>query len=414
MRILQINAVYEILSTGRNVKEIHEYLLKHGEKSYIACPELKINSENFYRIGNKAEHKMHAVLSRLTGLQGYYSKRATRKLLKHIKKIKPDVILLHNLHSNYINFIELLEGVSNLKIPVIFILHDCWFFTGKCVHYSEDNCFGWKSLCGGKCPALKKGNISWFFDKSRKMISDKKKVYQILTDYAVVGVSKWVTEDAKKSILKNAEKFRCIYNWIDLDIFKFDEGGLEKRKKYRIEDKFIILGVAAKWNEQKGISIFTEIADLLGEDSVIVLVGESDKIMKKNNIINIERTDSVSELVSWYSAADVLLNPSLQETFGKTTAEALSCGLPVVGYQKTATIELIGTDGSCGIAVNTLNAGDYLKAVILIKEKGKAHYKHACRKRAELLFDRDKNIGLYYSLMKYMTKENRDRKGQIC
>lgn len=407
MRVLQINAVYEILSTGRNVKEMHEYFLQKGDISYIACPVLKTDkSPRFYKIGNRFEHKIHALFSRLTGLQGYFSKGATRKLVRYIAEIRPDVILLHNMHGNYINFKILLEAIGRMEIPVVFILHDCWFYTGKCVYYSEDRCFRWKTSCGETCPALKKGNKSWFFDRSRKMFLEKKALYKKLKKYAVVGVSNWVTEDAKESILKDAYRFESIYNWIDLEKFSILSDDAEFKRSNGLENKFIILGVAAEWNEQKGILIIDELAEMMDEDSEIVLIGSLEEKYKRSNIRSIGRTDQIEELISWYSAADVFVNPSLQETFGKTTAESLACGTPVVGYGGTATGELLGDSGECGIIVNTLDRMDYFHAIEKIRKNGKRAYRQACRRRAGLLFDKTTNLEKYYRLIETMVDES--------
>lgn len=403
MRVLQINTVYEVLSTGRNVKETHEYLKEQGIESFVACSDLNGLTKNCYQIGNRLDRKIHALLSRIYGLQGYFSFRSTQKLVQYIEKINPDVIILHNLHANYINLNILLRNIAKHNIGVIFVLHDCWFFTGKCVYYSEDNCHRWEDMCG-QCPALKKGNKSWFFDRSEKMLLDKKQIYSELGRYAVVGVSKWVTNDAKKSILRNAGEFRCIYNWIDLAQFRPTADETRIRYQYRLEGKFIVLGVAATWSQLKGSHIFYELAELLPDSVKIVMIGQIDSSLQNERILYIDRIQVMSELAAWYATADVFVNPSQQETFGKTTAEALACGTPVVGYGRTATMELIGDDKRCGILVESLTSKDFLQAILAIKENGKKYYSEKCRERAEEMFDEEKNLKHYYELIQMMAE----------
>ena len=104
MKVLQINAVYGFGSTGLIVKDIEECLIENGHEAYVAYAMANLEPRNGYRIGNKVDRKWHAVIARLFGGQAYASVWATKKLLKWIDNIKPDIVHLHNLHSNYINF----------------------------------------------------------------------------------------------------------------------------------------------------------------------------------------------------------------------------------------------------------------------------------------------------------------------
>lgn len=400
MKVLQINAVYGKYSTGRTMKEMHEYFLSNGIDSYIAAPDLNGCKENAFQIGNKTDWKVHALLSRILGTQGYFSSIATNRLLKHIDKIQPDVIVLRNLHGNYINVLKLLKYIGKHNIAVIIVLHDSWFYTGKCVYYIEDNCNRWKNECGN-CPALKKGNPSLIFDRSRKMLREKAELFSQINKLAVVGVSKWVSNDASVSILKNALYHTYIYNWIDLDKFKKRDSVFIKTK-YGLQEKKIILGIAMVWNEAKGICLFENLADILPDDYRIILVGDDSQIKtRKNNIQYAGTINDVETLIDYYSMADVFVNPTIQETFGKTTAEAMACSLPVVAYNGTATPELVGDNGECGFLISTLNAYDYLDPIIRVI-KAKEYYGTKCRRRAELLFDKENNINKYVDIIRML------------
>lgn len=393
MKIVQINAVYEKYSTGRTTKELHEALINYGYESFVASPDLNGLNNNCYEIGCKFDRKVHAVLSRLIGTQGYFSTGATRKLINYLNSIKPDVIILRNLHGNYINVKRLLDYISENKIATVLVLHDCWFYTGKCVYYTEDNCFRWKEQCGN-CPALKKGNPSLFFDRSRKMLKDKSEKFQKIENrLAVVGVSKWVADDVRKSILKNARIIKYIYNWINLEQFS-PNAHISIIKKYNLPSKKIILGVAMSWNKAKGIDVFNGLADMLSDDYQIVLIGDvSTPINEK--IISIGTVKDTGELAALYAASYVFLNPSIQETFGKTTAEAMACGTPIIAYNGTAMPELVGTDGKCGILINSQDPCEYKEALDIISCGNQETYRVACRERAEQLFDKEENIKEY-------------------
>lgn len=105
-----MNAVYNLSSTGRNVTESHLLMLEKGIDSYVAYSKTnKPDDPNLYHIGSALDVKLHGLLSRISGKQGYFSHLATRNLVKYIDKIKPDVVHLHNLHGNYINLPMLMK-----------------------------------------------------------------------------------------------------------------------------------------------------------------------------------------------------------------------------------------------------------------------------------------------------------------
>lgn len=74
-----------------------------------------------------------------------------------------------------------------------------------------------------------------------------------------------------------------------------------------MENKFVILGVASKWESRKGLQYFVKLSKMLSEGEIIALVGLSKKQLEilPPNIIGIARTNSINELAEIYSAADV-------------------------------------------------------------------------------------------------------------
>ena len=103
MRILQINAVYGHGSTGTIVRDIEQLCVHRGIECFVASPDPMVKkAENGYLIGNTFDHKLHALLCRISGKQAYFSHFPTWNLCRYISRIKPDVVHLHNLHSNFI------------------------------------------------------------------------------------------------------------------------------------------------------------------------------------------------------------------------------------------------------------------------------------------------------------------------
>lgn len=393
MKIVQINAVYGTLSTGKIMQDIHRALLDKNNESFAFWATLcknPDNDKNVLRVGNTLDHKIHALLYRIDKKQGWHSIFATLSLCRKLKKINPDVVHLHNLHSNYINLPILLNFLGKNNIPTVLTLHDCWFFTGQCTYYTKHNCLNWKNGCTNCkiCDSNKKSEL---------LLNEKKKLFNNITKLSLNGVSKWTADSASQSIISSAIIQQYIYNWIDTKTFhpylKYDN----ILEKYKIpNNKKIILGVSQGWSVRKGLQEFIEISNSLKDEAVVVLVGENSEIPKRSNIKAIGFTNNINELAELYSAADVFVNPSRMETFGLVTAEALSCGTPVVAYANTGSLELVSPE--CGLLAQDGNLEDLLNCVNKILLDGKEKYSEACREYATKNFNKDNQIKKYIKL----------------
>ena len=361
MRVIRINAVYGLSSTGRTVRQLDEGLKAYGVDSttvYFGG----VGTERDYKMSSSLGVKLHGLAARLTGRAGYYSRRATKKLLRYLESEKPDIVHLHNLHSNFICLPMLFGYLKEKGIPTAVTLHDCWWYTGKCTHYTTDGCYRWQEACGD-CPRLKKDIPSLCFDRTKEMLADKKKWFGSLKKLAVIGVSDWITNEAGKTFLAKADVIERVYNWIDTDTFRPTESDI--RERYGLEGKKLLLAAASRWSEAKGLSELAALARILPEDTRLVLIGSMPENAADYAIppfvTLIPATNSQRELALWYSAADVFISLSREESFGKVTAEALSCGTPVVAVNSTATPELVGE--GCGEVVDSTDPDTVLAAV---------------------------------------------------
>lgn len=379
------------------VDEIDSLVSTKGWESYIAYGRGKgeVNSR-LIKIGNKWNIIKHILLTRFFDRHGLGSKKATYKLVERIKEIKPAIIHLHNIHGYYLNISVLFRYLENSNIPVIWTLHDCWSFTGHCAHFDHIGCMKWKVHCDN-CPQKAAYPRSWFRDRSYKNFTLKKKIYSNGNQITVVAVSEWIRNIAKSSILSGF-KIRMIHNWTDTDVFKSDDNKEMIRSKYGIKDQFLLLGVASKWCERKGFDDYLELSRLLPDGYLILLVGLSRKQLAKlsGSIIGTPRTDNVSELSALYSAADVVLNLSPEESFGLTTVEGLACGTPGIVYNCTASPELISQE--TGFVVEKGDLRGVIAAAQLIKAKGKEYYKERCVDRAKSCFNKIDQISKYLNL----------------
>lgn len=395
MTIVQINAVYEYSSTGRTTMEMHEYLRVLGHSSYVFCTNKNIPEINVYKMGCNLDYKIHSFMSRLTDGQGLYSKESTKMVLRQLDDIHPDIVILRNLHANYINYPLLLKYLAIKDIATIVVLHDVWTFTGHCCYYTEDHCEKWLTGCGN-CPALTKYNRSWFWDNSSDNFKTKHELFNAIPRLAVIGVSKWVAEQARRSpVFANAKRIDYIYNWIDLKKF-FPREDNTIREKHNLKGRFVLVSVAQGWNEAKGLFKICDVAKQMSEELFVLVGSMSYKGELPSNVVTVGATSSTDELAQFYSMADALLVCSVQETFGKVSAEALACGTPVIANNSTANPEIAGTE--CGKTYDEDDVEKIVSAIRDIKEKGKASYQNKCIERALKEFGMEKQLKKYINL----------------
>jgi len=397
MKVLLINSVCGFGSTGSICFDIATVLEKHGHECYIAYGQGSTTYEKTFKIGTKLENHLHNIGSRITGKQGYFTKKGTRQLIKFIKHYKPDLIHLHNLHGNYLNIELIFTFLKELDKPVVWTLHDCWSFTGKCAHYTDVACYKWQTHCNN-CPQVEKYPPSLFLDQSEVMFTDKKKWFNSIKNLTIIPVSNWLADEVKKSFLNN-NCLKPIYNWVNHEVFKPTDEDI--REQYGItKNKFIILGVSAGWNiSSNKLKDFISLSTLISDDMQIVLVGKVDNQNDiPSSITHIPYVDGANELSKIYSIADVYVHLSTEDTFGKVIAEAMSCGTPVIVYNATACPEIVG-DG-CGYIVEKNNVHKVYEKIQIINESGKEMYSLACRNHVIKFFDMDNNINKIIKIYK--------------
>ena len=347
MRILEINTV-NFGSTGHIMLRIADLARSEGHEAVCSfyARRNKPADENTIYIGNKNSHNLHKKFSKYTGYNGRLSIISTWNFLRKVKKFKPDIIHIHNLHDRFINVPMLFKFIKKNNIKVIWTLHDCWSFTGQCVHFTIAGCDKWKTGCHD-CPQIHVYPAS-NVDRTKKMWELKKKWFTGVKDMTIVTPSVWLSNLVKESYLKDYP-VKVINNGIDLGVFKPTESDF--RVKHDLDGKFIILGAASIWETRKGIDVFIELAKRLDDRFKIVLVGtndEDDKILP-DNIISIHRTSDRKELAEIYSSADLFFNPTREENYPTVNMESIACGTPVMTFKTGGSPEII--DDKTGVVV---------------------------------------------------------------
>lgn len=403
--LFQINVTCNWGSTGRIAEEIGQVAIQQGWDSYIAYGRGKpVSKSHLIRIGNDWDMYEHGLETRIFDNHGLASRRATRKLIRQIEEIRPDIIHLHNIHGYYINYQILFDYLAKCEIPVVWTLHDCWTFTGHCAHFALAGCYQWKNEECLHCKYKKSYPASLLFNRANRNFLDKKKAFTAPKNMTIVTVSHWLEELVKQSFL-SCHQVITINNGIDVRIFSPKNNGKEIREKLGITQPYMLLGVASVWEASKGIFDFVKLRELLPDDQyAIVLVGVDDKTAKilPQGIVAVKRTNNVEELAGIYSAADIVLNLSYQESFGMTTVEGFGCGTPSIVYNVTASPELL--TNSTGFVVSQGDLSAVIASVGEICQKGKESYIAVCRQKVVEKYNKNERymeyIKLYQNLIK--------------
>ena len=360
MRVAHINMLH-FGSTGKIMLGIAEVARRKRDEVWTFSPRYyqrhtrpifpTIAGHSYF--GNGIENMLHLRLAQLSGFHGCFSVIGTRQLVKSLQRISPDIVHLHNLHNWTINLPMLFGYLRRNKVRTIWTLHDCWAFTGKCTYFSMVKCERWKTGCF-ECPELRAYPQAWV-DRSRTMWHLKQKWFTGLTDMTLVTPSKWLADLVKQSFLQEYP-VEQITNGIDLNIFRPIKSDF--RKKYALESKKILLGVAFGWGKRKGLDVFIDLAKRLDEAYQIVLVGTNadvDAYLPKN-VLSIHQTENQQQLAKIYSAADLFLNPTREENYPTVNMESVACGTPVLTFRTGGSPEMLTPETGAVVDCDDIDA----------------------------------------------------------
>lgn len=346
MRVLFINAVCGTGSTGRICAELAEKYEKEGCEVKIAYGRHAYVPEKYQkyavRIGSDMNVKLHAMMTRLTDRHGLGSKRATKVFLEWAEEYSPDLLWLHNIHGYYINYEMLFDWIKkHPNMEVKWTLHDCWAFTGHCSYFTMAKCEQWKTHCM-HCSQSRRYPAS-YIDHCQSNYDRKKAAFSGVKNMTLITPSQWLADLVKESFL-GEYPVEVHYNKIDTNVFKPTPSDF--RKRYGLQNKKIVLGVASIWDERKGLNDFLKLSEMLDERYTIVLVGLSKKQLKNlpKNIIGISRTNSTKELAEIYTAADAFVNPTYEDNYPTVNLESQACGTPCITYRTGGSIESVDED----------------------------------------------------------------------
>ncbi len=370
MKLLLINVVCGTGSTGRICTDIAKEYEAQGLEVKIAYGRQTYVPEQYrkyaIRIGTDMDVKLHAVYTRITDRHGFGSKNATKHFLKWAEEFDPDILWLHNIHGYYVNIELLFQWIKERPgMYVKWTLHDCWSFTGHCIHFATVNCMQWKTHCE-HCIEKKRYPASYGKDNCFQNFERKKDAFTGVKNMQLIVPSKWLATLVKESFLKEYP-IKVVYNTIDHKIFKPTASNF--RERYGMQNKKIILGVSNTWNERKGFYDFLKLRTMLDESYVVVMVGLNDQQLKHlpKGITAIKKTNDPRELAQIYTAADLFVNPTYEDNYPTVNLEAQACGTPVITYNTGGCMETLSNEKSMAIDVG--NIEELYASIVSLQEK---------------------------------------------
>ncbi len=337
MKVLIINHTDIKGGAARSANRLHKGLQEIGVDSYMLVQDKYSNDPTVFKLKKKHGAIYTKVRSNIDlfpiKFYPHYNGRIFSSnwlpfsgVFQKINEINPDVVHLHWVGSGTLR----IEELSKIKQPIVWSLLDMWAFTGGC-HYDE-NCNKHISKCRS-CPMVGSKET---YDLSTFNFNRKQKTYSMLNNLTVVGHSKWLTECAKKSFLFTDKKVINLPSPIDTESFEPIDKNVAKGLLHIEGKKLIAYGAMSALDDpRKGYEQLNEAFKQISSDAEFLVFGAESNGQNKNNKMRIHFMGNVSDNLSLriiYSAADVVIVPSIQENLSNVILEALSCGTPVVAF----------------------------------------------------------------------------------
>ena len=402
MKILHL-AMYESTGAGRAAARIHFGLIK--ETSAMLVLQRASDSPSIVELDpltmslKKAQQKLFGrELGKYLGVNKTFSINATPSLLlPKIAQFNADIINLHWVGWEYLK----IEDLKKLQTPLVWTLQDMWPFTGGC-HYSE-NCDRYTQSCGA-CPQLKTNREA---DLSRWVWQRKAKAWQDL-NLTVVAPTHWIAQCARNSSLFKNLRIEVIPFCLDTDKFQPIPSAEARAVLGLPQDKQLVLfgALSATEDPRKGFQFLIPALQSLSnsgwQDKVELVVFGSSQPEKpidlgfKTHYLGSLKDEGLQQA---YSAADVTIVPSIQESFGQTASEALACGSPVVAFNATGLKDIVEHQVS-GYLVKPYEVRDLAEGIAWILEDATRHQQLCsnARQRAVTEFALDVQARQYVSL----------------
>ncbi|MCM1984902.1 glycosyltransferase family 4 protein [Lyngbya confervoides] len=326
--------------------------------------------------------------------------------------LNPDIVHLHWICNGFVQ----IETLPRLHKPMVWTLHDMWVFTGGC-HYNKD-CFQYKENCG-YCPQL---NSQREQDLSRRIWQRKAKAWKDL-NLTLITPSHWFADCVRSSSLFRNRRVEVIPHGLDLSQYQpVPKTSARDILKLPQDKQLVLFGASSGTmnDPRKGFQFLVPaLKDLASTDwhgkLELVIFGANQPSTPLDlgfPVHYLGRFHDDITLAIAYSAVDVMIVPSMQESFGQTASEALACGTPVVAFNATGVKDIVSHQQD-GYLAQPFEYQDLAQGIVWVLEDGdrgvspseNRHHKlsHHAREKAIQEFSQDlqakRHIALYEDIL---------------
>ncbi len=350
MKVVHLSTVDIGGGASRGSYALHQELVRQGVESVLVVeqqrssdPDVRGDELPIQRLTNKVRHRLD-----LLPLRAYRGRRdgvfslsaVPGNVVGRVRALNADLVHLHWVGASFVRP----EDLERFGVPIVWTLRDMWPFTGGC-HYSE-GCDRYEQSCG-RCPHLGTNRDR---DLSRWVWSRKQRSWMEV-DITPVAISRWTGDQARASSLFGHRDVRVIHNAIDVEFWSPQSKEAAKRVLNIPMDKQVVLFIALSIGDtRKGFSHFVDACRELSEQQpgdglYAVVVGATAPADRVDLGVPAQFLGALQDdtaIRNVYAAADVTVVPSLEEAFGKTAAESLACGTPVVAFDSTGLAGVVG------------------------------------------------------------------------
>jgi len=275
---------------------------------------------------------------------------------------KADVIYLHWVAGGMLTSHEIGRMIG-LGKKIIWYLHDMNPITGGC-HYAMD-CLKYAEEDGcHDCPFLKK----WLeIDLAAIQFKKRMKYWHGALNIEVMTPSVWLSECALKSTIWKGHKVTVFPNVLDTNRFK-PLNKLESKQVLNLNiSKYTILFGADSINSvYKGWNYLRDAINMLDSEKYEIVAFGNENMELRNEVkMNCIFTGFLKDedsLIRVYNAADVFVSSSLADNFPNVLVEAMSCGVPCVGFNVGGVPDLISNNIN-GFLAEPRNAESLAKCI---------------------------------------------------
>lgn len=332
-------------------------------------------------------------ITSLLGLQYIWFPFSSKRILELTKRIKPDVISLHNIHGGYFDT-ALLKKLS-LRAPIVWTLHDMWPILSNST-YSITN--SWKSMTPSKYEKHHYPAIT--FQWGNYLMRRKKKIFSN-TNIQTISPSNWLYNCIRSSPITAELPHSTIFNFTDSRDFN-SHSTTEKL------DVSILFSAIDLTDSRKGGDLMLSILEILDQkltSSLTVNILGSGYIETKlfTNITfkHHPYTDNSKETKTHYLNNTIFLHAARIDNAPLTLQEATMCGLPCMTFDVGGCGEII-TDNCNGFAITPFDVEHYAHQLLLLinnKELQQTFKKNALI-QSKKLFSKENTLDQYYKLFK--------------